>query len=63
MKIRTQMFRLNGVKMNLSLSKTRLKTLSAVFLFSIDFFIYIRYRKCNAGFNKLINTVSHRARF
>ena len=42
--------------LNLSL----LKTFSAVFLFSIDFFyIYIRCRIFNAEFNKLIKTMGH----
>ena len=41
-----------------------LKTFSDSFLFSIDFlYIYIRCRKFNAEFNKLIKTTGHSAHF
>ena len=43
-----------------------LKTFTAVFFYIFDifyFYIYIYCRKGNAEFNKLIQTVGHRARF
>ena len=33
------------------------------FIFSIDFYVYIRCRKFDAEFNRLIQTIGHRARF
>ena len=41
MKSRTQMFRLNGVKMNFSLSKTRFKdVIGSIFIFDRFFYLH-----------------------